>query len=243
MATRYAPKVQEGLRVLNSKSDPPALFNGIPRLYVSSTCAYAQRVWIARNYKGLENIELVGIDLYDKPSWYLEKVYPTGKVPALEHDGKIIGESLDLLRYLDKYFDGPQLFPRESAKQEAAKELMMYTDEVNKRAFTVLRNKEATIAHIQELAGPAFDHLEASLNRFNGDGIFFLGQISGVDMAYIPFIDRFQLLFQELLNYDILENRHRLAKWFEAMNQEEAYVSTKGHRDVILEELKRVLGW
>lgn len=30
--------------------------------------------------KGLEDIELLAINLADKPKWYLEKVYPVGKV-------------------------------------------------------------------------------------------------------------------------------------------------------------------
>lgn len=33
------------------------------------------------------------------------------QVPALEHDGKVIGESMDLLNYLDEHFEGPKLAP------------------------------------------------------------------------------------------------------------------------------------
>ncbi|KAF3790507.1 IN2-1-like protein A [Nymphaea thermarum] len=81
-------------------------------LYISLVCPYAQRVWIARNYKGLEaEIEVVPIDIRDKPQWYMEKVYQPGRVPCLEHNGKVMGESLDLLYYLDDYFTGPQLLP------------------------------------------------------------------------------------------------------------------------------------
>ncbi|KAI4331678.1 hypothetical protein MLD38_029839 [Melastoma candidum] len=48
---------------------------------------------------GLQNqIKLVAIDLLDRPNWYKEKVYPPNQVPALEHNGKVIGESLDLIR-------------------------------------------------------------------------------------------------------------------------------------------------
>ncbi|KAL0670994.1 hypothetical protein Bca4012_033698 [Brassica carinata] len=66
---------------------------------------YAQRVWITRNFKGLqEKIKLVPLDLGNRPAWYKEKVYPENKVPALEHNGKIIGESLDLIKYLDNTF-------------------------------------------------------------------------------------------------------------------------------------------
>lgn len=33
------------------------------------------------------------------------------QVPALEHNGKVIGESLDLIKYVDSNFDGPSLYP------------------------------------------------------------------------------------------------------------------------------------
>ncbi|KAK8913709.1 Glutathione S-transferase L3 [Platanthera zijinensis] len=36
---------------LDATAEPPALFDGTTRLYISYTCPYAQRTWIARNYK------------------------------------------------------------------------------------------------------------------------------------------------------------------------------------------------
>ncbi|XP_019076195.1 glutathione S-transferase L3 isoform X3 [Vitis vinifera] len=67
---------------LDSTSEPPPLFDGTTRLYTSYICPYAQRVWIARNYKGLQDkIKLVPIDLGNRPAWYKEKVYPENKDP------------------------------------------------------------------------------------------------------------------------------------------------------------------
>lgn len=36
---------------------------------------------------------------------------PYYQVPALEHNGKVIGESLDLIKYVDINFEGPSLLP------------------------------------------------------------------------------------------------------------------------------------
>lgn len=33
------------------------------------------------------------------------------QVPSLEHDSKIKGESLDLIKYIDSNFEGPALLP------------------------------------------------------------------------------------------------------------------------------------
>ncbi|MQM02916.1 hypothetical protein Taro_035686, partial [Colocasia esculenta] len=104
---------------LNSTAEPPPLFDGTTRLYISYACPYAQRTWIARNYKGLqEKVKLVPIDLQDRPSWYKEKVYSPNKVPSLEHNNEVKGESLDLLKYIDTHFDGPALLSNVSAKKE-----------------------------------------------------------------------------------------------------------------------------
>ncbi|XP_028072443.1 glutathione S-transferase L3-like isoform X2 [Camellia sinensis] len=81
-ALKMATGVHEVLPpALDSTSDPPAIFDGTTRLYISYICPYAQRAWITRNCKGLqEKIKLVPIDLQNKPTWYKEKVYPQNKV-------------------------------------------------------------------------------------------------------------------------------------------------------------------
>ncbi|CAA2962944.1 glutathione S-transferase L3-like [Olea europaea subsp. europaea] len=101
--------------VLDSTSESPPLFDGTTRLYLNYECPFCQRVWIVRNYKGLhDKIKLIAIHLRNKPGWYKEKLYPENKVPSLEHNGKVIGESLDLIKYLDSNFEGPALLPDDS---------------------------------------------------------------------------------------------------------------------------------
>ncbi|KAK4583447.1 hypothetical protein RGQ29_026254 [Quercus rubra] len=218
---------------LDATSEPPPLFDGTTRLYISYTCPFAQRVWITRNYKGLhDNIKLVPINLQNRPAWYKEKVYHENKVPALEHNGKIIGESLDLIRYVDSNFEGPSLRPDDPVKKEFAHgELIPYIDTFNKTVYTSFKGDA-----VKE-ASPAFDHLENALHKFD-DGPFFLGQFSLVDIAYIPFVERFQIFFSAMWNYDITTGRPKLAKWIEELNKIDAYKSTKPDPKVIVETFK-----
>ncbi|XP_022877793.1 glutathione S-transferase L2, chloroplastic-like isoform X3 [Olea europaea var. sylvestris] len=190
-------------------------------LYISYTCPYAQRTWITRNYKGLQDkIILVPIDLKNRPAWYKEKVYPANKVPSLEHNYQVMGESLDLIRYIDSNFEGPPLFPDDPAKRELAEELLSYTDSFRKAVTSFFKGDEMSVA------GAAFDNMETALSKFD-DGPFFLGQFSLVDIAYAPFIERFQIFLMEVKNYDITVGRPRLALWIEEMNKIEAYKETK----------------
>lgn len=231
----------ENKGILDSKSSCPPLFDGTPRLYFSSRCPYAQRVWVAVKYKGLDEIECVEISLSDRPLWYKEKVYPIGKVPALEHDGKVTGESMDLLTYLDEHFGGPKLAPTEESKKQAAAEILEYADTFNRIGYTGLSMKNSTPDEIAAVVAPAFDFMENALEKFSSEGPFFLGKFGLVDIAYAPFIERFEIAFGDIRNYDIKAGRPRLTKWIEALDNVEAYSSTKCERKFLLELYKKML--
>ncbi|EEF37171.1 glutathione-s-transferase omega, putative [Ricinus communis] len=156
---------------LNSTSPRPPLSDGTTRLYISYRSPFAQRAWITRNYKGLQDqIELVAIDLENKPVWYRE-VYSEEKVPALEHNSKVIVESLNIIKYIDNHFEGPSLFPDDTARREFGEEMISYSETFNEMVYNSF--KGVTVRE----ADPAFDVLEASFKKFD-DGPFLLGQFS-----------------------------------------------------------------
>ncbi|KAL5546251.1 hypothetical protein UlMin_005938 [Ulmus minor] len=206
---------------LDASAEQPPLFDGTTRLYTSYICPFAQRVWITRNYKGLQDkIKLVPFDLQNRPPWYKEKVYPENKVPALEHNGKIIGESLDLIKYVDSNFEGPSLSPDDPAKRKFGEELLSYLDTFTRAVFTSFKSEPA------KEAGAQFDYLEDALKKFD-DGPFFLGQFSLVDIAYVTLIERFQIFLSEAFKYDITAGRPKFAAWIEEINKIDAYKQTK----------------
>ncbi|KAK6136201.1 hypothetical protein DH2020_030033 [Rehmannia glutinosa] len=210
--------------VLDSSSDPPSIFDGIPNFFVLGYI-YLIRARML-NVCGLpgtglqDTIKLVPIDLKNRPAWYKEKVYPENKVPSLEHNNEVKGESLDLIRYIDSNFEGPSLFPDDPAKLEFAEELFSFTGPFYKAVTASF--KENTM----DEAGAAFDEIESALSKFD-DGPFFLGEFSLVDIAYAPFIERFQAFLSEVKNYDITRGRPKFAVWVEEMNKIEAYKQTQ----------------
>ncbi|XP_073113315.1 protein IN2-1 homolog B-like isoform X2 [Elaeis guineensis] len=247
MATPTTSFMKEVLPpVLDSTSQPPTLFDGTTRLYISYKSPFAQRTWITRNCKknccygkqGLqEKIKLVPIDLQNRPAWYKEKVYPPNKVPSLEHNNEVKGESLDLIKYIDAHFEGPALLPDDPAKRQFAEELFSYIDSLNKIMFTALSSKE----DVGDEVGAALDKVEDALSKFD-DGPFFLGQFSLVDIAYAPFMERYQILFSDVKNYDITKGRPKLALWFEELNKIDAYVQTRRDPQELLAHTKKRLG-
>ncbi|KAI7752695.1 hypothetical protein M8C21_029228 [Ambrosia artemisiifolia] len=192
--TTMATNVQQDLPPpLDSTSEPPPVFDGTTRVLDM----------------GLqEKIKLVPIDLKNRPDWYKEKVYPANKVPALEHNNEVKGESLDLIKYINTNFEGPSLYPEDTIKQEFGEELISYTDTFYKSVTTSLKGDGF------DDAATAFDYIEKALSKFD-DGPFFLGQFSLVDIAYAPFIERFQPYLLDVKNYDIKLGRPKLAAWIE----------------------------
>ncbi|KAI9118775.1 hypothetical protein K1719_010220 [Acacia pycnantha] len=229
-----AASVQEALPLaLTSTSAPPNLFDGTTRLYISYTCPYAQRAWITRNCKGLqEKIQLVPLDLQDRPAWYKEKVYPPNKVPALEHNNEVRGESLDLMKYIDSNFEGPSLLPDDSAKREFAEDLLTYTGTFYETIVSSFK-EDVNVTK----AGTAFDYIETALSKFGGP--FFLGQFSLVDIAYAPFVERFQPFLIDVKNHDITAGRPKLAAWIEEMNKIDAYKQTCHDPKELVERYKK----
>ncbi|KAJ0021198.1 hypothetical protein Pint_30911 [Pistacia integerrima] len=91
------------------------------------------------------------------------------QVLALDHNGKIIGESIDLIEYVDSNFEGPSLFPHDPDKKKFGEELLSYADMFNRDVYTSFKGDPV------KQVGATFNYLENALNKFD-NGPFFLGQ-------------------------------------------------------------------
>ncbi|KAK4578975.1 hypothetical protein RGQ29_028868 [Quercus rubra] len=153
------------------------------------------------------------------------------KVPTLEHNNEFKGESLDLIKYIDSHFEGPSLFPHDLEKKEFAEELLSYTHTFNKAVFSSFERDGNE-------AGAAFDYIETALSKFE-DEPFFLGQFSLVDIAYAPFIERFQPFLLDVKKYDIIAGRPKLAAWIKEMDKNDAYKQTRREPKELVEIYKK----
>jgi glutathione S-transferase len=83
-----------------------------PRLYGADYSVYVQIAKLALAEKQVE-YEQVPVDVFaadGPPAWYLEH-QPFGRIPAFEHDGFRLHETVAITRYVDEAFDGPALQP------------------------------------------------------------------------------------------------------------------------------------
>ena len=94
--------------------------------YFRSTAAY--RVRIALNLKGLP-YEAVTKDLRGTAGEHRRSEYltlnPQGLIPALEHEGRVLAQSLAIIEYLDECFPSPPLLPKAPADRATVRAMAL----------------------------------------------------------------------------------------------------------------------
>lgn len=81
------------------------------KLYNMNLSNFATKCRIAIYEKGC-NVEILPIPGNDSHSAEYRKIYPFGKVPSFEADGKVFGESEIINEYLEEKFPTPALLPK-----------------------------------------------------------------------------------------------------------------------------------
>jgi len=152
-----------------------------------------QRAVIAMRAKNVE-FEVTYINLRDKPDWFLE-ISPHGKVPVLKVDDEILFESNAIAEYLDETVE-PRLHPADPIKRARNRAWTDFVPDfsaaLNKIGYA--KTKEAMDEGLAD-APKALSRLERALAEERGnDGPYFNGaELSLVDAAYAPFLQRFAI--------------------------------------------------
>jgi len=179
----------EGFEGLNSKHltkgspEPQKLAHGKMRLYSMRFCPYAERAMIALQVKKIP-FEVININLAEKPDWYV-KTNPLTKVPSIEHDGKLLYESLVVTEYLDDVFkSGKKILPEDAYEKAKQRMLIERLSSLSSSLYPYYRNPQDPAA-IEKLE-TAYKLFEQLLHHD-----FFAGnQVGYVDYMIWPWIER-----------------------------------------------------
>ncbi len=95
-------------------------------LYQFATSPFSEKVRRALNYKGIP-FELHNVPRAEVGNY--AHVSPSGKFPAIEHDGTPVLDSTDIIRYLDEQFPEKPLIPVGSKAQALAHIVEDWADE------------------------------------------------------------------------------------------------------------------
>lgn len=203
-------------------------------------CPYCQKVWLWLEEKQIPyRIEKVTMFCYgEKESWYKRKV-PSGMLPALELDGRIITESDDILIALERVFD-PLSLGMENPKVLPLRrvERLLFRAWCNWLCYPFSspqddRNRRKKFVEIVGLVEEALA---------STPGFYFLEEFGTVDVIFTPYVERMNASLYYYKGYSMREENPRLKDWFAAMESRSTYRGTQSDFHTHVHDLPPQMG-
>ncbi len=188
-------------------------------------CPYCQKVWLWLEEKQIPyRVEKVTMFCYgQKEDWYRRKV-PSGMLPALELDGRIITESDDILLALEQTF-GPLTYGMTDPRVLPLRRLerLLFRAWCSWLCYPSRSPRQDQLNREQFQA--VVDQVEAALARTPGP--YFLDPFSTADVIFTPYVERMNASLYYYKGYSLREANPRLRDWFAAMESRLTYRGTQ----------------
>lgn len=188
-------------------------------------CPYCQKVWLWLEEKQIPyRISKVTMFCYgEKESWYKRKV-PSGMLPALELDGKLITESDDIIMALEQVFgalnlsmEDPMVLPLRRLERMLFRAWCSWLCIPTRSPQQEQRNRDNFVA--------AVAMVEEALPSTPSP--YFLHDFSTVDVIFTPYLERMNASLYYYKGYSLREENPYLSAWFDAMESRETYRGTQ----------------
>lgn len=183
-------------------------------LYDAPRCPYCARVRILLAEKGVE-LEVVEIDLSDRPAWLYEK-NPTGRVPVLEEDGRPLPESAVIMEFLEERYPDPALLPPDPADRAAVRLLIFRDDDLTDPYYALRRGEDGAAEELDAVLG-RFDTMLAGRPYLGG------AEYGLADIALVPWF----LRARDMLGVD-LDRFPSLSDWLARLEERPAIAAEAG---------------
>ncbi|MEB3256880.1 MAG: glutathione S-transferase family protein [Cyanobacteriota bacterium] len=188
-------------------------------------CPYCQKVWLWLEERGIPyRIRKVTMFCYgEKEAWYRKRV-PSGMLPALEVDGRLITESDRILEALEQAF-GP-LGPGMAESQVVR---LRQLERVLFRAWCEWLCQPHNGA-TEGRARAQFQRMAQSMEQaLAADGGPFLlgGDLSTADVVFVPYVERMNASLAYYKGFLLRQEHPAIHRWFEALEQRPSYLGTQ----------------
>ena len=188
-------------------------------------CPYCQKVWLWLEEMQIPyQIKKVTMFCYGtKEAWY-KQIVPSGMLPALAIDGKIITESDDILLALEREFgvlrygmSDPSVIPLRQLERLLFRAwcgwlcypaMMPGADKRNRQQF------EGVVAMVEEALGKT-------------SSSYFLDDFSTADVVFTPYVERMNASLYYYKGYSLREENPHMSAWFDAMETRSTYRGTQ----------------
>ncbi len=188
-------------------------------------CPYCQKVWLWLEERQIPyRIRKVTMVCYgEKERWYRQLV-PSGMLPALELDGRLITESDRILEALEAAFgplvaglNSPELLPLRRLERQlfaAWCEWLCYPHRQE-------ASDQQAQARFQQLAAALEQALEAT------PGPFLLGDLSVADLVFVPYVERMNASLAYYKGFLLRQQHPAIDRWFTALELRPTYLGSQ----------------
>ena len=193
----------------------------LPVLYTFRRCPYAIRARIALRYAGI-NVEQREVALRDKPAALLA-ISAKGTVPVLQlPDGKVIGQSLDIMSWALRHSD-PDRWLVAADAQEALRWVHL-NDDIFKPLLDRYKYAERhpELSRVQHLERALDGYVYALDQRLQTTSCLLADRISWADVAVFPFVRQFAMVNQTAFDALPLPG---LQKWLGSWSSSQLFAS------------------
>jgi glutathione S-transferase len=203
-------------------------------------CPYCQKIWLWLEEKQLPyRIEKVTMFCYgEKESWYKQKV-PSGMLPAIELDGRIITESDDILLALERVFGvlgkgmtDPSVLPLRQLERLLFRAWCNWLCRPANSVRQEQHNREQFVSVVAMV-----EHALSST-----PGAYFLEDFGTADVIFTPYVERMNASLYYYKGYSLREENPRLAAWFDAMESRKTYRGTQSDFHTHVHDLPPQMG-
>jgi glutathione S-transferase len=203
-------------------------------------CPYCQKIWLWLEEKQIPyRIEKVTMFCYgEKESWYKRKV-PSGMLPAIELDGRIIKESDDILLALEKVFG-----PLSQGMEDRTVLTLRQLERLLFRAWCAWLCEKAGSSQQEQRNREQFMIVVAKVEEALGStpGFYFLDSFGTVDVIFTPYVERMNASLYYYKGYSLREENPRLRAWFAAMESRPTYRGTQSDFHTHVHDLPPQMG-
>ena len=203
-------------------------------------CPYCQKVWLWLEERRIPyRIRKVTMFCYgEKEPWFTQLV-PSGMLPALELDGRLITESDVILQALEQSFgplgqglNDPDVLPLRQLERRLFRawcQWLCYCE--GEGAHTA-----AAEQHFVRMAALVDEALEAV------PGPFFLRQFGTADVIFVPYLERMNASLAYYKGYGLRSRHPAIDRWFTALEQRLTYLGTQSDTHTHAHDLPPQMG-
>jgi len=203
-------------------------------------CPYCQKIWLWLEEKQIPyRIEKVTMFCYgEKESWYKRKV-PSGMLPAIELDSRIITESDDILIALEQAYE-----PLGLGMKHPIVLPLRQLERLLFRAWCAWLCYPTTSDRQEQRNRAQFIDVVAKVEVALGStpSPYFLNEFGTVDVIFTPYLERMNASLYYYKGYSMREDNPRLSDWFAAMESRPAYRGTQSDFHTHVHDLPPQMG-